>query len=172
MKTQQNNANKLTDKAFSRLMMTSVLGILLCITCLCSATWAWFNADVSADQNTLQSGRFGLEVSILDPSSASVAVVSRSNGSSVCTLGDAGLYTVTLKMTEDTTVSKGFCAIETDGERYRTASILVGETNPFTFTFEAKKANMTLIFAPAWGIPAEFDVEAGQTLSPSPSAGK
>ena len=172
MENQQNNVNKLTDKAFSRLMLTSVLGILVCIMCLCSATWAWFSADVSANQNTLQSGRFGLDVSVLDPSSASVAVVTRSDGSTVCSLGDAGLYEVSLKMTDDTTVSKGFCAIEINGERYRTASILLGETNPFTFTFEAKRANMTLIFIPAWGLPAAFDVEIGQTFSPLSSSGQ
>ena len=164
---QQNSTNKLTDQAFSRLMISSVLGILLCITCLCSATWAWFTADTSNNSNTLQSGRFGLDVSVLDSSSAAVAVIPRSDGSTLCILGEAGLYTVTLSMSEDTTVSKGFCTIDVGAEHYKTASINVNGTNPFTFTFEAHEANMSLIFAPAWGLPASYDVEINQTLSPA-----
>ena len=64
MDKQNKNTDKLTDKAFSRMMLTSVLGILVCLVCLCSTTWAWFTADVSNNSNTIGTGQFNLEVSV------------------------------------------------------------------------------------------------------------
>ena len=43
----------LTDKAFSRLMLTSILSILVCLVCLCSTTWAWFSATIPSESNLL-----------------------------------------------------------------------------------------------------------------------
>lgn len=171
MEKQNKSADKITDKAFSRLMLTSVLGILVCIMCLCSATWAWFSTDISNDSNTLGTGKFGLCVAITDANGASVTISERDDGTSVCTLGEAGQYTVTLTMTEDTTVTKGFCSIKVAGRSYQTASITVEGTNPFVFTLDAAKDGMTVTLSPAWGLPANADVEYGGTLVIGAAAG-
>ena len=165
MEKQNNNVDKLTDKAFSRLMLTSVLGILLCMTCLCSATWAWFNAGVEASGNKLSSGSFGLDVTVSDSARASIAVVEQADGKTVCMLSGKGVYTVTLEMSDDTTVTRGFCSITANGKRYRTAMVKEGESNPFTFTIDATLDNMTVIFAPAWGMPSSYDVSNDGTLT-------
>ena len=61
------NENKITDKAFFRLMLTSILGILLCIACLCSTTYAWFTQDITHGGNTIQaSGECLLTISLDD----------------------------------------------------------------------------------------------------------
>lgn len=164
MEKQNKTTDKLTDKAFSRLMLTSVLGILVCIMCLCSATWAWFSTDISSDSNTLGTGNFGLNVAITDANGTTVTISERDDGTSVCTLGEAGQYTVTLTMTEDTTVTKGFCTIKADGGSYQSASINIEGTNPFVFTLDAAKDGMTVTFSPSWGLPASADVEYGGTL--------
>ena len=117
MEQQEKNNDKLTDKAFSRLMLTSVLGILLCIACLCSATWAWFSTDVASSQNTLKAGVFDLVVAVADDASQPVPVTKNANGAYVCTLG-AATYTVTLSVSEDTTVTKGYCVITVNGTTY------------------------------------------------------
>ena len=52
MKKQNNE--KLSDKAFARLALTSILGILVCIICLCSTTYAWFTGSVQVDNNTFK----------------------------------------------------------------------------------------------------------------------
>ena len=52
MKKQNNE--KLSDTAFARLAITSILGILVCIICLCSTTYAWFTGSVQVDSNTLK----------------------------------------------------------------------------------------------------------------------
>ena len=95
MKVQNPNNHTLTDKAFSRFLITSVLGILICITCLCSATWAWFSADTSSGSNTLSSGKFDLDISLTDPNGAPVPLFEQESGVFTCTLEGAVAYTVT-----------------------------------------------------------------------------
>ncbi len=46
---------KVTDRHFKRILLSSVCGILLCMTCLMSTTWAWYTVS-------LQTGRLSMEV--------------------------------------------------------------------------------------------------------------
>ena len=164
MKQQNKKDEKLTDKAFSRLMITSVLGILICITCLCSATWAWFSADTSSGSNTLSSGKFDLDISLTDPNGAPVPLFEQESGVFTCTLEEAVAYTVTLNITGDTTATKGFCTIKVGGDSYQTASIYTEDTTPLVFTLDAAKSGITVTFSPTWGLPASEDVAHGGTL--------
>ena len=43
----------LTDKAFSRLMLTSIISILICLAGLSSTTWAWFSSTIPSKSNQL-----------------------------------------------------------------------------------------------------------------------
>ena len=164
MEEQQKNTDKLTDKAFSRLMLTSVLGILLCIACLCSATWAWFSADVSSNENTLKAGVFDLAVSVTDASAQPVTVTHSANGAYACSLGTA-VYTVKLAVSEDTTVTKGYCVITINGTAYKTATLEAGVTESISFTLDVQNAEITVSFMPSWGMPAHYDIEEGTTLT-------
>ena len=67
MKKQTNE--KLTDKAFLRLIITSAIGILICLVCLCSTTWAWFSSDVTFEDNQIKTAeQCLLTVSVKDTS--------------------------------------------------------------------------------------------------------
>ena len=162
MEKQNKSADKITEKAFSRLMLTSVLGILVCIMCLCSATWAWFSADISSHSNTLSSGNFDLEVSVTENG----ALVPASDGGAFVYNLQKGNYTVTLKMTNDTTVSNGFCVVSVGVDKYYTASINA-EAQQLTFNIEIKEDDgITVTFSPSWGIPSATDlIEVGDTLT-------
>ena len=165
METQKNIPDKLTDKAFSRLMLTSVLGILVCIVCLCSATWAWFSTDTSFDGNKVSSGEFNISVSVTDANSTVTTLTENAVGETAYTFENEGIYTVTLKMTADTTVSKGFCRMSVGGDTYYTASINT-DTDPFTFTVEVKEAGVTVTFYPSWGYPSATElIEKDATLT-------
>ena len=170
----QKNTEKLTDKAFSRLWITSIVGILICIACLCSTTWAWFSADQSAEGNTVQSGNFNLDISVTKEQSSStvesreqtlgdIEITELSNGKLSCTL-EKGQYTVVLKTTPDTTVSRGFCKMMVGETAYYTDSISTDATDSFTFTLDVIEDGTTVLFSPAWGVPAEVDVEWNKTL--------
>ena len=162
-----NNANKhkeikkLTDQAFSRLMLTSLLGMLLCIACLCSATWAWYNASISSNTNELGAGKFGVSVSYTQSDEPAVELVIREDGTSSYTFEQAGTYTVTLVVTDDTTVSKGFCVLKVDGVRYYTGAISVESLSPYTFNLVISNPSTTVVFAPSWGTPANVSVVDG-----------
>ena len=163
-----NKPDKLTDKAFTRLMVTSVLGILVCIMCLCSATWAWFTGGVSSDQNKLKTGVFELVVTVETEQGApavrsAIQVSTDAKGISLCEIESEGTYTITLTMSENTTVSKGFCVIKSGDKSFKTASIRSDDTEAFTFTIEVS-GEATVTFTPAWGIPAEHDVDRGGNL--------
>ncbi len=62
MEKQNNNVDKLTDKAFSRSVIIAVVSIVLCIVCLSSATFAWFTTTTTSSQNVVSGGFFGLVV--------------------------------------------------------------------------------------------------------------
>lgn len=164
MEQQEIKSDKLTDKAFSRLMLTSVLGILLCIACLCSATWAWFSTDVSSDQNTLSAGNFDLVVSVQELDSAPpVSVDGSADGAYFCSL-NGGRYSVSISISQDTTVTKGYCIITVNGVPYKTAPLVAGETDTISFTLDVSDAQIGVFFDPSWGLPAHYDVENGGTL--------
>ena len=162
-----NNQNKAADglaaKALSRLVLVSMLGMLILVLCLCSTTWAWFSADVSNGSNTLGSGKFALRFTVRDQDGAEVTILPAADGSSSCVLSKVGVYTVTLQITEDTTVSKGYCMITTNECSYKTATVKQ-EMGTFSFSLETRENDLTVLLTPAWGTPAEADVQPGATL--------
>lgn len=76
MDKEKKTTDKLTDKAFSRLLFTSVLGIVICLVCLCSATWAWFSDSIPSDNNNIQSAsECLLDVSVYKDSSSGYCII-------------------------------------------------------------------------------------------------
>ncbi len=165
MKKQNKNTDKISEKLFFRVMITSVVSILVCITCLCSATWAWFGTNTTSTNNTLGSGRFGLAVTVTDKNDAAVHVSDGADGSFVCTFSEVGEYTVSLKISDDTTVSKGFCTVKANNKTYATSSLKVDGPTTLVFTLNVQESGLTVRFASTWGMPATSDVSAGGTLS-------
>lgn len=47
---------KVTEKAFGRVLFSSVCSILLCMACLISTTWAWFAVSIENKENWIQIG--------------------------------------------------------------------------------------------------------------------
>lgn len=95
----QKNTEKLTDKAFLRLMISSIAGILLCMTFLCSTTWAWFADDVIEKKNQIIPAQGNLEivsVACPDGSMMSGEALEALLSNSGVDLAE-GTYTVTLK---------------------------------------------------------------------------
>ena len=45
---------KITEKAFSRVLISSICSILLCMACLLGTTWAWFTVDIENQGNAIQ----------------------------------------------------------------------------------------------------------------------
>lgn len=155
------NTDKLTDKAFLRLIITSFLAIILCLVCLCSTTWAWFADDVTSTKNPLKSGRCLLTITVADNGT----VVKDANTETV-TLQQGITYSVTLSLPKDS--ASGYCIIQTDTNKYY-SEYLTTHTNEepkvlsFFVTVQEEKE---VSFKTRWGIHTEvYKVLEGETLS-------
>ena len=159
MKKESSKPEKLTDKAFTRLFITSILGILLSIVCLSSSTWAWFEADVSNSQNVIQSGEGKLVVSITKDQ---VEIENIDAGVEL----EAGDYTV--KMTLPQGSASGYCEIYAGSDIYRSPYIPRSHDREQTLTFGITLTEKTaLSIKTRWGIysDGEADVASGATLT-------
>ena len=58
------NMDRLTDKAFMRLIITSVLAICLCVVCLCSTTWAWFSDSNISGSSSITASSCSMVVTV------------------------------------------------------------------------------------------------------------
>ena len=151
-----NTTDKLTDEAFSRIMITSVLSILICIICLCSVTYAWFTMGVESGGNVVQAGRFVADVNVIDDAGEMVAVtVDASSGKTSCTLEAGKVYAVSLSVSEDSTVASGHGILEMGGESYKTAGVYADSPLTFSLSTEDNADAVDVSFVFAWGIPAE-----------------
>lgn len=148
MEEQNNKPDKLTDKAFSRLLVTSILGILVCVACLCSGTWAWFTASVAGSDN---------EIKMADNCLLTVTVAASGealeNIESGVELVTGVTYTVTLSLPANT--GSGYCLIKTTNDTYYTDYIARHEGETVTVSFDLTVGEtQTVTFTPRWGIYA------------------
>ena len=160
MKKRNSENEKLTDKAFSRLIFTSVIAILACVVCLCSTTYAWFTDAAPSNSN---------QINIAEDCLLSVVVtgdgVTLDNIEDGVELEALVDYVVMLSLPANT--ASGYCVIDVDGETYRTDYILRHEqaeaqTIELTLRVEAQK---TVKFTSRWGVyTGEGDVGDGETL--------
>lgn len=152
--------NKLTDKAFSRAIFTSIFSIIICLVCLCSATWAWFTESVEFVGGTLKAGECLLTITVTDDSDQALDNIS--NG----VLLDANKdYTVTLSLPKDST--SGYCMIETTNDVYYSDFIFSHDSDtPEVISFTVKtESAQTVKFIKRWGIySGDVDVKKGETL--------
>ena len=55
---------KLTDRSFMKIIISSIAGITLCCLCLVSLTWAWFEDNSYSGRNSISSATFWSELVI------------------------------------------------------------------------------------------------------------
>ncbi len=160
MKKQNKTTDNLTDKAFSRLVLTSILGIFVCIVCLCSTTFAWFVESADSDGNKIKMAeRCALTVTVTQDKTVLQNIES---GIEL----KAGLeYTVTLVLPPNT--SSGYCLITAGDSTYYTEYIQ-GHKDEGARKLSFKlmvKTTQEVTFISHWGIYArESDVGADGIL--------
>ena len=143
----KDDGDKVSAKAFKHLVLTSIIGLFVCIACLCSTTYAWF-VDVAPSS--------GNELKIADECRLSVTV---SNGAAELTDISSGVwleagveYTVTLSLPANS--SSGYCIVNAGLNTYYSDYIAhhtepVPKTSTFTLTVATSQ---TVKFITGWGI--------------------
>ena len=162
MEQQNKPKAKLTDKAFSRLVLTSVLAIIVCIVCLCSTTYAWFTDSAPSNENEIKMAEtFDLTVTVTKDGTPLADI---ENGVEL----EAGVvYTVTLSLPAGS--ASCYCVITAGGNTY-VSDYIVSHNDPeprtlsFTMTVETTQ---TVTFTSKWGIYSrESDVKNAELTLP------
>lgn len=112
---------KITEAYFQKVLISSVLGILLCMVCLVSTTWALFSTEIVSENNAITMGSF-TATTIVEPN----APATFSGDVSTFPLAGPGSYMFTIKPADGST--KGYCKISALYEDGTTAHLFVTET--------------------------------------------
>ena len=159
-KTEQ---QKLSDKAFFRMIFTAVLGVIVCVVCLCSTSWAWFTGGIASDKNEIKTGQCLLTISVKD---GAQELANIENG---VELTQGTEYIVTLTLPKGS--ASGYCLMEATGAekaQYYSAGLLRndGETDKvLSFSVEVE-GTLTIKFLTGWGIySGDVDVGKDETLT-------
>lgn len=149
---------KVSDKSFLQIMLSSVFGILICGIFLAGITWAWFTSSITSPASNITSAKFSVQITFKQ-NEADVEPETDENGYYKLN----GTYTVTV--TADGNASTGFCRVElklpdNSSLTYHTIQICPAGTdgNPqkTEFTVIASEG-YRLAIIPQWGTYAKSD---------------
>ena len=150
---------RVTEKHLRRVLASSVAGILLCMTCLVSTTWAWFTVSVTSENNEIHIGSLSIRLCVTDKAGTEIAP-------------DGGTYT--LPEGENTLLlnNEGSCRgygqiFLTDNTGTETLLITptvpVGGETAISVTVQGGEASMTAAFH--WGdAPEGGNITGGLTV--------
>ena len=125
-----------------RLLGPSLVGVLLCVTCLVGSTLAWFQASQTASVSSIKTGSFHITATVTDGE----GIINRDGTAYKLAAGKT--YTVTLTRADDSTSQRGYVFFTYGDQRYTTAPF----ENSFTFTLVPDN-NVTLRFTASFGVP-------------------
>lgn len=154
----------MTEKVFTRALISSVCGILLCMTCLVSTTWAWFAVGVENRDNEIQIATVTADVALHDQ--AGNAVEGSADGK--YSVG-AGTYALRIQLNNNATEAKRPVYVVMSGT-------CNGETQYYCFVFDGTNAEMLrtvsvengvvqLSFSVSWVRPASYVIDGGEVVS-------
>lgn len=143
---------KITDKAFNRVLISSILSIVLCMLCLSGTTWAWFMVDVENTQNVIEIATITMEATVLQPNGIAVP---RAADGSYALLAD-GTHTLQVQVETNAT--------DLQQTRYVLLSLTQSEgTRQYAIAFENGQTQVTvpveihevsiISFSVAWSVP-------------------
>lgn len=125
---------KVTEKAFGRVLLSSICSIMLCMACLAGTTWAWFTVSIDNRGNEIQIATVEANVSIQD--AANNVVATDTSGKYALA---AGTYTAQINLNSNATESKS--------PVYVVISVSYGDEGAYYYlTFENGRKETTQAF--------------------------
>ena len=154
----QKEEEKVTDKVLTRSIITSVIGILFCMTCLFGLTWAWFSDSIVTSSNKITAATFDLDITVTEQTEQGAGNAVTKGEDGYYTLDAAKTYTVSLAKLG--TAKTGFCHLSVMAPSAETATAYYTdsipqidattkeETEPFVFTISGVSK---IKFTAMWG---------------------
>lgn len=153
---------KIQDRLFSRLMLTSVMGILICIICLSGLTWAWFRQDSGCQIDPITVTKFSVNATVEEVTTRA-AVTPDAYG--VYTLVSGKNYSVTLQAEGDATT--GYCVITINGTQYHTTQMTPGDSLSFTVDCTTATSAASMSIKPNWMTYSGYSEDAADLIGQS-----
>ena len=163
---------KVSDKEFTRIMISSVLGIMLCVICLAGLTWAWFSGSVSSAANNITAASFNIQIDVNVKGTKTTVSPTVENGIYSFSLENNKAYDVKIKA--GGTATTGYCEVLFGKNVYHTIQIfnisdesksgsLLSTDRPqeINFTVNATESTLLLKIVPQWG---SYAIAKGEKL--------
>ena len=150
---------KVSEKAFLLIMLSSIFGILICGICLAGLTWAWFTGSVSSTANTITAAKFTVNISVIEKETNTPLTRTEEDGAYKYGLTAGKEYTVTVTADESATATTGYCTVElklsdNNTNTYHTIQLYPagGEGKPNSVKFSViGEQDLVLTITPQWG---------------------
>lgn len=156
------------NNSIALLLLPSVLGICLCIVCVCGMTWAWYTASVETPTQSITAAYYTV---VVDSVENEGTPVSASDGNYTLTAGQ--IYTIKLRASGTVQNCGGYCLIaHNDVPACYTQTFKPDET--ITITIQPEETGV-YTFSGVWGsLPndVKFIKDGGSMpaeLAPTPS---
>ena len=152
---------KVSDKEFTRIMISSVLGIMLCVICLAGLTWAWFSGSVSSAANNITAASFNIQIDVNVKGTETPVPRTVENGIYSFSLENNKAYDVKIKA--DGTATTGYCEVLFGKNVYHTIQIfnisdesnsgsILSTDRPQEINFTVNATDSTFLkIVPPWG---------------------
>lgn len=137
--------------SLTALLMPSLLGVAICLVCLCSLTWAWFTATQNSGVQPIQSATATVTAKLGDTALGELKV------GEPCSLNDTG--TLTLHMAGD--AQYAYVVIKVGDKEYHTDYLTANKD--YTITVNESGAALTLCWGKQDSLPGAA-VENGGSI--------
>lgn len=142
--------------SLTALLMPSLLGVAICLVCLCSLTWAWFTATQNSGVQPIQSATATVTASLNDTALGELKV------GKPCSLNGTG--TLTLHMAGD--AQYAYVVIKVGDKEYHTDYLTA---DGYTITVNESGATLTLCWGKQDSLPGAAVENGGNIGTAQPS---
>lgn len=153
---------KVTDKIFGKVLLSSVASILLCMACLAGTTWAWFTVTVENAENVIQIATVAADVTV---TKEDVEIPGSENGAYQL---DAGTYQVNIRLSGDRTeTGRTVYVLVAMGEGEKAQYYYVAFENgatELTRQLGIPQDGTTVSFSTSWTKPASAAAVSGDAI--------
>lgn len=149
------NEEKMDEKTFLVRISAPIIAIFVCILSIGFTAYAYFSYDIASQGNDVQAASYDLDVSVMPPEQAISTVADTDRDTYSVTPVETSIYTFTLKTTENTTASTGYCKIiikvNDEVKMVYTRQIAKGDSLTVNVLNIPAGATVEFTFTPEWG---------------------
>lgn len=150
-KRSMDDAKEHNGESIWHLLAPSLMGIGLCVVCLCGTSWAWFTASRSSSVTPIQTANYTVALTVDEQD-----VPQTLDGESIMKIQMSGGQSYAISFKANGTASTGYCKVIFEGKTYYTDQIGVDDT--FSFTVNTSQ-DSTMEVEAQWGTCALESVD-------------